>query len=245
MSHGFTFSCKQWNDNHRRWAWFIAFWGGRRAELAAELFAPLCTSAKDFVPALSLRRGTTDKKIEEDSVWGIHDFQDVDPSELVKHGFPMRYYGGLMKQVNILLLPENERYIEGFMSFRHDYLNNLPKGAEGDIENFRGLTDGKMNYLSTVAVDPRSRCRGYGTLMYDFYENYLPDYLKADVHGTRTWGTNTAHLPMLKKRGYELVKTIKNDPLRGEGIDTVYYAKRLNKKRDDAKPRFVEIGFTD
>ena len=40
---------------------------------------------------------------------------------------------------------------------------------------------------------------------------------------TRTWSTNAAHIKILDKFNFEIIKCIEND--RGDGIDTVYFAK--------------------
>jgi RimJ/RimL family protein N-acetyltransferase len=41
---------------------------------------------------------------------------------------------------------------------------------------------------------------------------------------TRTWSTNAAHIAILGKFGFSQIARIEND--RGEGIDTVYFAKK-------------------
>ena len=65
-----------------------------------------------------------------------------------------------------------------------------------------------------------ARGKGLTQKMYDFLFNNL--YANSNIF-TRTWSTNFAHLKILTKFGFELIKTIPND--RGENIDTVYFAK--------------------
>ena len=99
-------------------------------EFASALLAPVVTSSKDFVPALLHRIDTTQKNIiNQDDInpWNVF---DTDAMELIEKNLPARYYGGLLKQVNIFLLPQDERYIEGFMSFRHDHLKTLPSDTK-------------------------------------------------------------------------------------------------------------------
>ena len=74
-------------------------------------------------------------------------------------------------------------------------------------------------YLSTLMLKSEARGKHLTQKMYDYLFNNL--YADRSIF-TRTWSTNGAHLRILEKFDFKLIKTIPND--RGVGIDTVYFA---------------------
>ena len=76
-------------------------------------------------------------------------------------------------------------------------------------------------YLSTLVLQPQTRGMGITKKLYHHLFNEL--YPERNVY-TRTWSTNIAHIKILQGFGFTELKRIPND--RGQGIDTVYYAKR-------------------
>ena len=96
-----------------------------------------------------------------------------------------------------------------FVSFKENFTND--KIHDEDLPNI---------YLSTLIMRPEYRGQKvtqtlYGTL-FDIYAD-------SSIF-TRTWSTNIPHIKILSKFDFETIATLKND--RGEGIDTVYFAKR-------------------
>lgn len=79
------------------------------------------------------------------------------------------------------------------------------------------------NYVTELVVERDYRGQGIATKMYETILEELPaDYQLASV-STKTWSTNDDHISILDSLGFECVKRIPDD--RGEGIDTVYYAR--------------------
>ena len=97
----------------------------------------------------------------------------------------------------------------GFVTFKRDLVNGVI-GAD-TLPNL---------YICTLLLSPAARGRGLTSQMYA----HLFDALYPHVNlFTRTWSTNLAHLKILERFGFSLVKRIEND--RGAGIDTVYFGK--------------------
>ena len=96
----------------------------------------------------------------------------------------------------------------GFVSFKENYISDVISGS--DLPNI---------YLSTLMLKSEARGKNLTQKMYDYLFNTL--YTDRSIF-TRTWSTNIAHLKILEKFNFKLIKTIKND--RGNGIDTVYFA---------------------
>lgn len=115
------------------------------------------------------------------------------------------YFSQMSQQT--FILAEQRRSVCGFLSFIPDY--HL---TAGDL-------DLQCDYISTVIVSPAHRSKGITTGMYQTLFRTFPAHILA----TRTWSTNTAHLHILKKLGFRLALTLRND--RGNNIDTVYYVK--------------------
>jgi len=161
--------------------------------------------ADDFFPPLYTRGSTTDKRLMEG-----HNTWPSDGLEVYIHG--------LFKQVNIFAVCD-DGVLNGFMSFIHN---------RKDEPVFSNLGYGINNYISTVCVERIIRNSGIGMALYDFFETKLPKELRSDFASTRTWSRNEYHINLLKKRGYELVHTIKDDrKFNGKIADTVFYIKRL------------------
>ena len=74
-------------------------------------------------------------------------------------------------------------------------------------------------YLSTLVVSPKARGKGVTKALYN---RLFSAYENVNIF-TRTWSTNTAHIKILQKYGFEVIKVLEND--RGNGIDTVYFKK--------------------
>ena len=97
----------------------------------------------------------------------------------------------------------------GFVSFKSDLVNAVI-GAD-TLPNL---------YICTLLLAPAARGKGVTAKMYA----HLFDTLYPNVNlFTRTWSTNAAHLKILDRFGFSLIKRIEND--RGKGIDTVYFGK--------------------
>ena len=92
-----------------------------------------------------------------------------------------------------------------------------------DMGDLREYTP--TDYVTELVVGSEHRGQGVGTSMYELLiEDSAADDGCASV-STKTWSTNHAHLSILDSLGFECVKRIPDD--RGEGIDTVYYARRV------------------
>ena len=116
------------------------------------------------------------------------------------------YMTEMLSQV-VLGAFENNNLI-GFVSFKENYVSDVI--LDSDLPNI---------YLSTLMLNKEARGKRLTQRMYDYLFNTL--YADRSIF-TRTWSTNFAHLKILEKFDFKLIKTIKND--RGNGIDTVYFA---------------------
>jgi len=127
----------------------------------------------------------------------------------IKDSEPTEYFDALIKQ-SFILYTKCFKVI-GFLSFIPDH--KLKAGEALDIN---------CDYISTIIVNPKYRNKGITTAMYQklFRER------SAEKYATRTWSQNHAHISILEKLGFKLILTLKDD--RGEGVDTVYYAKGEN-----------------
>ena len=96
-----------------------------------------------------------------------------------------------------------------FVSFKENFTND--KIHSEDLPNI---------YLSTLIMRPEYRGQ---KVTQTLYETLFCIYSGSSIF-TRTWSTNIAHIKILSKFDFETIATLKND--RGEGIDTVYFAKR-------------------
>ena len=119
----------------------------------------------------------------------------------------IRDYASAMARENILGIFEEEELL-GFVSFAE----NLENDVISEIPNI---------YIGTAVISPALRGRGTLTRAYDHLFNTL--FADRSIF-TRTWSTNSAHIRVLDKFGFERIKTLPND--RGDGIDTIYFGKR-------------------
>lgn len=118
------------------------------------------------------------------------------------------YFNMMLKQ-NIIGMFENGELL-GFLSFIENYKSDF---IDDNYEN--------NIYLSTLILSEKTRGKGVTYKLYDYIFNTL--YPQKSIF-TRTWSTNYAHIKILGKFDFQTIKTIKND--RGNGIDTVYFAKK-------------------
>ncbi|MBO7149976.1 MAG: hypothetical protein J6V71_03675 [Clostridia bacterium] len=118
----------------------------------------------------------------------------------------LSYCNEMLLQIVLGAFEEDE--LIGFVSFKENYVNDVI--LDCDCPNI---------YLSTLILKKQARGKHLTQRMYDYLFNTL--YADRSIF-TRTWSTNGAHLRILEKFNFNLIKTIPND--RGSGIDTVYFA---------------------
>jgi len=80
-------------------------------------------------------------------------------------------------------------------------------------------------YLSTLIVTESARGQGLARRLYGQLFDLAGQWSPTPVTATRTWSTNTAHLPLIAQLGFAEALRLKDD--RGPGIDTVYFVKPL------------------
>ena len=114
------------------------------------------------------------------------------------------YFDEMMQQ-KIMVAKENGKII-AFVSFRENHI--IPE-----------ISETPNIYLSTLSVSKEGRGKG---ITYSMYERLFEEYKNSYVF-TRTWSTNYAHIKILSKFDFDIIKTLKDD--RGVGIDTVYFKK--------------------
>lgn len=127
--------------------------------------------------------------------------------EKPKENLPVSYLKHLLNQ-HWILAKEQERIV-GFLSYCSDFSDAV-----------LGLEQ-KGDYISTIIVCKKYRGQGITVFMYE----KLFELTKAPWIATRTWSTNYAHIHILEKLQFHMVKRIPND--RGVGVDTVYYQKKM------------------
>ncbi len=157
----------------------------------------LCDCDNEFVPPLSSRNSSTQSNL----IIGGQDEQTDVKAE------PYVYFEGIKNQK--FILAEIEGRVVGFLTFRINYSCDA-------LQDF-----GVSNYITTLCVDKKHRKQGILSRMYDHMENELPEGVRCSKVSTRTWSRNNAHIGMLMKRGYSVLKTLADD--RGPGIDTLYF----------------------
>lgn len=116
------------------------------------------------------------------------------------------YFEQLKSQRFAAVFEEGE--LIAFVSFKENY--TCSEIGENEIPNI---------YLSTLVVSPMARGKGVTTAL---YQKLFTEYAKVNIF-TRTWSTNFAHIKILGKYGFEVIKVLKDD--RGVGIDTIYFKK--------------------
>jgi ribosomal protein S18 acetylase RimI-like enzyme len=150
----------------------------------------------EFYPPLSSRVSTTQEHFRPD-----------DSSYNKGHSISL-YLQALLEQSFIIAIVDS--VLVGFLSYIKDHI----------VADVNVLS--KNVYVSTICVDPEYRRRGITSCFYDALEADTENHL---VY-TRTWNQNHAHINLLLKRKYEIIREFIND--RDSGINTVYYAKRLD-----------------
>jgi len=118
------------------------------------------------------------------------------------------YFQALLEQSFIIAIVDS--VLIGFLSYIKDHI----------VADVNVLS--KNVYVSTICIDPGYRRRGITSCFYDSLEADTENHL---VY-TRTWSQNHSHINLLIKRKYELIRELIND--RASGINTVYYAKKLD-----------------
>lgn len=194
---GMKMSEKEWND-----IWEI-----------------LCLCDREFVPALSSRNSTSQTNLlvasnqtAESKADSTEESTEEHFAHVIAnnaHDKPHTYFSELRLQ-QFILAKQDDR-VTGFLSFKTEYICDA-------LAQF-----GYSNYITTVCVTPEQRGHGILNQLYDYMENELPQQVKCSRITTRTWSQNDAQIHTLRKRGYELLKTLAND--RGRGIDTLYFGK--------------------
>ena len=120
----------------------------------------------------------------------------------------LKSYFDEMKKQRFMVCLDGDILVS-FVSFKENFTND--KIREEDLPNI---------YLSTLIMRPQYRGQ---RVTQTLYENLFNIYKDSSIF-TRTWSTNAAHIKILSKFDFETIATLKND--RGEGIDTIYFAKR-------------------
>jgi len=93
-----------------------------------------------------------------------------------------------------------------------------------DADALDGFTP--TNHVSIVIVDPEYRGWGIARDLYTFLIGDLPDQYRRPNVSTKTWSTNDVHIPLLGSLDFDCVTRIPDD--RGDGVDTVYYARSVD-----------------
>ena len=138
-----------------------------------------------------------------------------DFSQPAKNNQGVLAYFEQLKSQRFAAVYENGQLI-AFVSYKENYTcPHIPQNALPNI------------YLSTLIVRPEARGKGVTTALYrQLFDHYRDRYIF-----TRTWSQNLAHIRVLEKYGFSLIKTLPHD--RGEGIHTVYFQKN---PQPDARP---------
>ncbi len=122
---------------------------------------------------------------------------------LISDKKPLEYFDSIKKQSYLYAVMKDG--LAGFMTYRKNYPMKI---SSGEIT---------CNYISTIIVKKNLRNLGITKKMY----SRIIEISGNSPVATRTWSANHSHISILKRLGFTLCETIKND--RGEGIDTVYF----------------------
>lgn len=153
----------------------------KREDLEA-IFDLLCTCDRDFVPPLSQRVSSFQKKFE------VPLGQDK----------PYAYFE-VMKAQRFAVARDASGRMVAFLTFR-------PRYSCPELARF-----GESNYMTTACVDPEHRGHGLVSRLYDIVEHGLPEDQQTDYVTTRTWSTNAVQVHAFSKRGYETAAVLKDD----------------------------------
>lgn len=160
----------------------------------AQVYEILEECDQDFCPPLSFRSSTSQKEL---------------CGAKQGNGGVALYYQEILQQP-AMLVKRGERVI-GFLSYRIGYTCKA-------LEEY-----GEVCYLTTLCLRHEERGKGLSPRIYEAAEAHIRERYPRLPITLRTWSTNQAQLHLMKKLGYRLTATLKND--RGEQIDTVYYVK--------------------
>jgi aspartate/glutamate racemase len=152
----------------------------------------------EFIPPLSYRNSTTFS-------FGVN---------TTDHNKPEDYLKNVLNQAMILSKKKSDHQIVGFMSYIPNYSIEL-KHKENII----------CHYITTLGVTKGWRGHGITNQFYKMIEDIVKGQTTSSFVATRTWSTNRTHIKILMDLDYENVLTIEND--RGNGIHTVYFAKKI------------------
>jgi len=166
-------------------------------EIKEQIWQILCECDKEFIPALSARESSTQGNLNNNTSLDVK---------------PQSYFENMITQNFILAIDEETGSLVGFMTFRSNY----------HCEELKDYAP--SNYITTICVKKDYRNHGITKGFYEvILENVEDAELASNFVTTRTWSTNDAHIHLLNKLGFINCTTLKNH--RGEGIDTVYFAK--------------------
>lgn len=107
----------------------------------------------------------------------------------------------------------SEETVVGLLSFQHiEYASTIDPYTPS-------------NHVEILAVRPSFRGNGVATAMYRFLLEKLPPAVAQPHVSTKTWDSNTAHIGILERLGFELVHRLPDD--RAPGVATVFYARSI------------------
>lgn len=118
------------------------------------------------------------------------------------------YLSELSRQ-GFLLACDGDGHLCAFLS----YINDFEAPAE--------VNEGLVTYVTTICTAHAYRGRGLARTLYSELERMV----ESGTIVVRTWSTNGTQEHLLSDMGYELRHRVLGD--RGEGIDSVYFAKRV------------------
>lgn len=131
-----------------------------------------------------------------------------------QHGFTadrqadgIRLYFEQLKEQRFAAVYDDGELI-AFVSYRENY--TCPEISAQELPNI---------YLSTLIVSPEARGKGVTKAL---YAELFSRYSHVNIF-TRTWSTNAAHIKILQKYGFDVIKVLEHD--RGPGVHTVYFKK--------------------
>ena len=113
--------------------------------------------------------------------------------------------------------------IVGCLSYKNLIGMRISEHSELDELSLDVCCDDTM-YITTICVSGTARKMGIASKLYDAFDLYAKQ-IGAHRLSVKTWSTNTAHLGLLTKRGFEQTAVLKDD--RGEGTDTIFLTRRI------------------
>ncbi|MFD1019822.1 GNAT family N-acetyltransferase [Thalassobacillus hwangdonensis] len=159
----------------------------------------LCECDKEFVPPLSARENSAENELLGEGA------EDAEPVE---------HFEEMIEENFLLAKDQASGEVVGFLTFRngyecHELRNHAPS-----------------NYITTICVTKTYRNNGITKRFYHHMnKENLPEQAHASYVTTRTWNGNGAHIKVLETIGFEVAERLENH--RGEGIDTIYFAKPM------------------